>query len=145
VSNRCPRPLAALTAIVFLSIRSSAQTSEVQTLKGELQGDIAANYREYRVELEAVSPRGEVYRADVNAGGGFEFRRVPSDQYQLRVTTLQGDTIQQEIVTVNATAGMLNVHLSPMPGKRPSAPGTVSMVQLRHPTDRKAIQSYAAA
>lgn len=145
MSNRCPRPLAALTAIVFLSIRSSAQTNEVQTLKGEVWSDSAVNYREYRVELETFSPHGEVYRTDMNLDGGFEFRRIPQGQYQLRVTTLQGETIQQELVTVNAPTGVLSVHLAPLTAKRPSAPGTISMTQLRHPPDRKAIQSYAAA
>jgi tetratricopeptide (TPR) repeat protein len=123
----------------------SAQTNVVQTFRGEVQSDSAVDYREYRVELETVGAHGDVYRADVNLAGAFEFRGVPSGQYQLRVTTLLGENVQQEYVTVNATSAMLYVNLAPLRGKRPSAPGTISMMQLRHPPDRKAIQSFAAA
>ena len=52
--------------------------------------------------------------------------------------------VHQELVTVNPQTGPLTVRL-PAPAKKPSAPGTVSMTQLRHPPDRKAFQAFAAA
>jgi tetratricopeptide (TPR) repeat protein len=144
VSNRCPRPLAALAAIVFLSIRSGAQTSEVQTFKGEVRSDSLMNFHDYRIELEEINHHGEIYRTDLNIQGDFEFHRLPAGEYQLRVTTFRGDMIQQEFVSVNSFVGVLRVHLA-LPAKNSSEPGTISMTQLRHPPDRKAIQSYVAA
>ena len=35
-------------------------------------------------------------RADVGSGGGFEFWDVPSGQYEVRVTTLDGNMIHRE-------------------------------------------------
>ena len=143
MSNRCPRPVAALAAIVFLSIPGSAQ-NEIQLLKGELRSESPVNFHDYRVELEEINHHSEIYRADPRLGGEFEFHRLPVGEYQLRVTTLHGDIVEQEFVTVNSMVGMLSVHLSLM-AKSPSASGTISMTQLRHPPDRKAMQSYVAA
>jgi tetratricopeptide (TPR) repeat protein len=144
VSNRCPRPLAALAAIVYLSIPCSAQTNEVPSVKGEVHSDTPVNFRDYRVELEDLNRHGEIYHAELRLDGEFEMRHITAGEYQLRLTTLHGDVVQQDFVTVNSLVPIINVYFRT--GRKPtSAPGTVSITQLRHPPDRKAIQSFAAA
>jgi tetratricopeptide (TPR) repeat protein len=101
------------------------------------------NFRDYRVELEDVTHHADVYRADVAIDGAFEFRHLPAGEFLLRVTALNGDIIHQEFVPVNSHAAQLDVRLRT--GRKPSAPGTISVTQLRHPPDRKAIQACSAA
>ena len=144
MSNRCPRPLAALTAVVCLAISVRAQLNEVPNLKGEVRANTPVNYADYRIELEDLNRHGEIYRVDLRLDGDFELRHVLAGEYQLRVTGQHGDVIQQEFVTINAMLPTISVRLS-LPRKTPSAPGTISMKQLRHPPNPKAIQSFAAA
>ncbi|HEY1497878.1 MAG TPA: tetratricopeptide repeat protein [Candidatus Solibacter sp.] len=113
-------------------------------VRGEVRSEGRVEFRDYRVELADLNHRGDVYRADLSYDGNFEFRRIPAGDYQLFVVTQHGDIVQQEFVTLNPQLTQINVRL-PLTAKRPSAPGTVSMTQLRHPPDRKAFQSFTAA
>lgn len=148
MSNRCLRPLAALGAIVYSIVYSSipchAQPPEVPLVKGELHGESPVDFRAYRIELEDMNHRVGVERADVHLDGAFEFRRVPAGNFLLRVTTLNGNLIQQEFVTLNSQLARISVRLTQPAGNR-SAPGTISLTQLTHPPDRKAVQAFAAA
>ncbi len=145
MSNRCLRPLAALATIVYLSIPCSAQPPfEMPSVRGEVRSEARVDLRDYRVELADLNHRGDVYRADLTYDGNFEFRHIPAGDYQLFVVTQSGDIVQQEFVTLNPQLTQINVRLASTL-KRPSAPGTVSMTQLRHPPERKAFQAFAAA
>jgi tetratricopeptide (TPR) repeat protein len=108
-----------------------------------LHSESAVNFRQYRIELEDVAHHADVFRADIAIDGSFEFRHLPAGEFLLRVTALNGDIIHQEFVPVNSHVGQLDVHLRT--GRKPSAPGTISVTQLRHPPDRKAIQAFSAA
>jgi tetratricopeptide (TPR) repeat protein len=145
VSNRCPRPLAALVAVVFLGLPGSSQSTEISAIvKGELHSDAPVFFPDFRVELAGPNRADETQRADVQFDGTFQLRGIPSGEYTLRVTTLHGETVHQESVTVVPHAGPLTVRLA-MPDKKPSAPGTISVTQLRHPPAPKAFQAVAAA
>ena len=144
MSNRCLRLCTALAAIVYLSVPGSAQMFETSLVKGEVHSDSPLNFYEYRIELQDLNHHGDVYRADLTFDGAFEFRRLPAGDYQLFVATVRGDIIHQEFVTVNPQTAMLNVRLAK--SRKPSAaPGTVSLTQLRHPPDQKAVQAFVAA
>jgi len=51
-------------------------------------------------------------RADVGSGGGFEFSDVPSGHYKLSVTTLNGDMIHHEYVSLNSMTNHISVAAS---------------------------------
>ena len=142
MSNRCLRPLAALATIVYLTLPGRSQPPD-SLIRGELHSELPVNFREYRIELEEVGHRIEIYRADVRYDGTFEFRHLPAGEFLLRVTALNG-VVRQEFVTVNASMPQIDVRLPGREGK-PSAPGTISLTQLRHPPARKALQSFSAA
>uniref|UniRef100_Q027W0 Tetratricopeptide TPR_2 repeat protein n=1 Tax=Solibacter usitatus (strain Ellin6076) TaxID=234267 RepID=Q027W0_SOLUE len=144
MSNRCLRPLAALATIVYLSLPCAAQPFEMPTVRGEVRADSRVDFRDYRIELADLNHRGDVYRADLSFDGSFEFRRIPAGDYQLFVVTQGGDIVHQEFVALNPHLTQISVRLSAT-GKGPLVPGTVSITQLRHPPDRKAFQSFAAA
>jgi hypothetical protein len=144
VSYRCRRPLAALAAIVYLSIPCTAQGNPIPILKGEVHSETPIDFHDYRVEMESMNQHGERYGADLRMDGGFELRNIPAGDYQLRVTTLPGEIVRQEFVSVNSMLSTVSVNLPP--SQRASLKrSTISLTELRHPPDRKAIQSFAAA
>jgi tetratricopeptide (TPR) repeat protein len=145
VRNRCLRHLAALVAIVFLGIPARSQSSSLLTaVKGELHSDAPVPFLDYRVELAGLNRSDDTHRADVQLDGSFHLRDIPSGQYTLRVTTLSGQLVHQEFVAVGPQASPLTVSL-PGSAKQPSAPGTVSMTQLRHSPARKAHRAMVSA
>jgi hypothetical protein len=113
-------------------------------LRGQLQAGPRVLFDGFFVAMEGVTEHHELHRVDVSVGGGFEFHAVPTGEYVLRVTDLHGDTVHQEYVTVQPHMSEITVRM-PEPRPRPSAPGTVSLTQLRHPPDRKAIRAFTAA
>jgi tetratricopeptide (TPR) repeat protein len=132
-------------AVVCLGIPGRSQSAEIAAIvRGELHSDGPVFFPDFRVEMAGPNRANETQRADVHFDGTFQLRGIPSGEYMLRVTTLQGETVHQETVIVTAQAGPLSV-LLPAPDKKPSAPGTISVTQLRHPPARKAFQAVAAA
>jgi tetratricopeptide (TPR) repeat protein len=96
------------------------------------------------VELADMSHFNDMHRVEVQFDGRFHLRDIRAGIYTLRVTTLHGELVHQETVSVVPQTGPLTVRI-PAPANKPSAPGTVSMTQLRHPPARKAFQALAAA
>lgn len=144
MSNRCPRPLAVLVLIVLLGISGWSQSPEVSSLRGELQSDSPISFHEFWVELADASHFGDTHRTDVQFDGSFHVRDIRAGEYMLRVTTLSGELVHQELVTVSAQTGSLTVRLLGL-GRKRSAPGTISVFQLRHPPAQKAVQAVASA
>jgi tetratricopeptide (TPR) repeat protein len=96
------------------------------------------------VELANAMRPGDTHRADVRMDGNFQLSDVASGEYILRVLTLGGEVLHQEPVTVRPNSGILTVRL-PGLAKPSTAPGTISMTQLRHPPARKAFQAVVSA
>jgi tetratricopeptide (TPR) repeat protein len=136
--------MAAFVAIVYLCIPGRSQSTEYPTtLKGELRSEENINLHDYFVELADSARYNEIHRADVQFDGTFQMRDVRSGVYTLRVTTLTGTVIQQDLVNVAPQTGPLIVRLRTL--SKPSAPGTISLTQLRHPPSHKAFQAVASA
>jgi tetratricopeptide (TPR) repeat protein len=132
-------------AIVFLGVPGRSQSTDLPTaVNGELHSEASLPFLDYRVELNSINQSDDTRRAYVRLDGTFHLRDVRSGQYMLRVTTLTGELVHQQFVAVGPQAAPLTVHL-PGSAKQPSAPGTVSMTQLRHPPARKAWQAMCSA
>jgi tetratricopeptide (TPR) repeat protein len=137
--------LAALMAIVSLGFPAWSQTPEtIANVKGELHSDKPVYFPDFWIELGAVDRASDTHRQPVQFDGSFQLRDIRAGQYVLRVTSLNGDPVHQELVNVFPQAGPLNVRL-PGPSQKPSMPGTISVTQLRHPPSRKAFQAVASA
>jgi tetratricopeptide (TPR) repeat protein len=136
--------MAALAIFVYLSISCPAQSPDLQSIKGELRSNSPIDFHDHRIEAREFGVHGEVYRAEPSLDGAFELRHIPTGDYLLLVTSANGDTIQQEFVTVNRATSHLEIRLA-RPAKTLTTPGTVSIAQLQHPPDRKAIQAFFAA
>ncbi len=144
MSNRCARSFAAFATVVCLCVPPFLAGAQLASVRGELKSARAANFREMWVELLDISHRADAHRVDVRADGEFEFRAISPGEYSLRVTNLNGEPIHEQFVTITGYGEPLRVEL---PGAKPlsSAPGTISMKQLRHPPTAKAFQAVAAA
>ena len=112
-------------------------------MKGTLHSDSDAVLHGFVIEMDAVSPRGDTRRADVQGNGNFEIRDVPFGDYTVRITTYQGEPLAQELVSIHDRAAPLELHLPSRPA-RPTG-GTVSMNELRHPPPHKAVEAAIAA
>jgi tetratricopeptide (TPR) repeat protein len=94
--------------------------------------------------MEDVVSHAQVHRVDIALDGAFEFRGVPAGEYLLRITNMDGETLFQQFATVHEHMDELHVSL-PDSGQTESKPGKVSLTQLLHPPDKKAVQAFHAA
>ena len=144
MSNRCPRPLAALVAILLSGHSRPVAIHRTFHTEEKLRSDAPVSLHDYWLELTDVSHSNEVHRVDVGFDGSFQLHDIPSGVYTLRVNALNGGLVHQELVTVPPQTGNLTVRL-PELARIPSAAGTISVTQLRHPPARKAIQAMVSA
>jgi len=94
--------------------------------------------------LVDVLHRVPAARVDVPPDGAFEIRNVPSGEYTLIVTTLQGDVVHRQFLTVTATTDRVEVRMPAEQANRPGAK-TISLKQLLHPPTKKAFDSFVQA
>lgn len=132
-----------LCALLFLLSAGYGQ-SVALNVRGELLSNTPRLFSEYAVEMVDTTHRGATVRTEVRVDGVFEFRNLPTGEYSLTVTTLQGDPVHHEFVSLGAQTGPMEVRLPDAPPKRPGATA-ISVKQLLHPPTRKAFQSFVAA
>src|SRR5258708_30857272 len=121
-----------------LCAERQSDSHEIISLRGE-------------VEASGVSGSGLVVvlaashevdrQADVGSGGGFEFRDVPPGQYKLSLTTLNGDMIHHEYVSLNSMTNNISVRLPEQKVERPAS-GTGSAARLRHEIPSEARKEF---
>src|SRR5438128_2335088 len=102
------------------------------TVKGELRSGTPRMYSEYMVELQEPTQRGASVKAEVRNDGGFEVRHIQPGEYFLVVTTLTGEPVHTQSVSLTPQTGPIDVRLPDVPVNRPGA-RTVSVKQLLHP------------
>jgi tetratricopeptide (TPR) repeat protein len=95
------------------------------------------------VQLQDPTHRSSFSRVEVRNDGVFEIHNVPAGEYTVEVTTLHGDVVLEQPVSINTQSG-LEVRFPDQPVKHPGA-HTISLKQLLHPPTRKAVHSFAAA
>jgi tetratricopeptide (TPR) repeat protein len=141
--HKCARPLATLAAMLCLWVPGYSEETGF-TVKGELQSGTARFYSEYLVELVDTLHRTSTNTVEVGATGYFEIRKVAAGDYTLTVTTLRGDVVHRQLVSVTSSNSgpivVRMIELAERPGK-----GTISMKQLLHPPTKKAFKSFVEA
>jgi len=145
VSNKCLRLAAAMMGVVCSVLPAGAQSVENRvTVRGEIRVDGGGSLTGLHVELSPLDHRGEVASSEVQLDGGFSFHNTPLGTYNLFVRTFDGGVVYRDLVSVLQQMTTLTVNLRP-PTSAAGAPGTVSIKQLLHPPDRKALQALATA
>lgn len=127
----CARPVFEVTA-------GHAQNAEV-TLRGRLTSGMPRLFSEYAVELLDSSHRMRPVRADVRSNGVFELGGTRQGEYTLSITTMRGEAVHQQSVTIEPMSRPIEIRMPHAPPNRPGAK-TVSVKQLMQPLNRKAFQ-----
>ncbi len=129
-------------AVFLLAGSLTAQDWQTSDVKGELQSDQTVLFHGYVIELKGIT-RHESWQADVMSDGSFTLREIPGGDYVLRVTTYQGGTVKEELVSVREHTAHLEVKLPREEHTEPGGP--VSVRELQHPPSAKAIQAAVRA
>ena len=140
--NEIARPLAVLAAVSLNAILSFAQPNELVVWKGELHSDSQRLFSGYTVEL-VDSRHSTTASANVQPDGTFEFRRVTGGEYELLVSNGRGQELYRSYVRTG-DPGDIEVKMPEVKTERPPS-GGVSVSQLLHPPDRKAVACAMAA
>jgi tetratricopeptide (TPR) repeat protein len=82
-------------------------------------------------------------RLDVSLHGDFTARSLPFGDYMARVTTLHGDTVSQQLISITQPVAVVDLRLPPRPAMPTGA--TVSARELRNPPRRQAVDLSEAA
>lgn len=144
MSKVCLRPMAAFVAFVYLGVSAWSQSLDTFVIRGEIRSDQPTGLHDHWVELIGLDRTNDTARVDVQFDGAFQIRNVRPGTYTLRVTSLDGSLVHQEMVTIVPQNGILTVRL-PAAKREPLTPGTVSITQLQHPPARKAFQAVLSA
>jgi hypothetical protein len=118
--------------------------SDVPVLRGRVVMPARESAHGLFVGMEEMVTHTQVHRVDLTMDGGFEFRGVPTGEYVLLVTNVHGDAVFQQFVTVHEHMDELRVAL-PESVNGPSKAGKVSVTQLLHPPDKKAVRAFHTA
>ena len=143
--KKCTRTLSLLSVIVFIGL-SSSMAAGISVARGQLYPPAHGLIQGLFVIVEDVSTHREIAQADVRGDGSFEFRDVLPGDYALRVTDGFGGTVCQQFVTINNQMPSLEVR---WPERESHGAGagaaTVSVKQLMHPPDKKAVRAFESA
>jgi tetratricopeptide (TPR) repeat protein len=144
--NACVRLLTGLAGVLCFGLWTPGFSQPVDfTVKGELRSEEPRHYSEYVVQLVDPLHRNSFSRIDVRNDGSFEVRNVPPGDYMMIVSTLAGQSVLEQTVSVNPYSGPLTVRIPSTSGKTQPGAHTISMKQLLHPPSKRAFHSFVEA
>jgi tetratricopeptide (TPR) repeat protein len=131
-------------SILITILVCAATMAQHVALSGEVAHDGPVLRDDLMVELYDQLRHTIIGRAPVASQGRFDLGPVPPGNYQLRITTMRGEPLSSEFITVGGHSGPLLVRLPDSPRARPAA-GTVSAARLAHRVPRKAEKEFRRA
>jgi hypothetical protein len=144
--NTCVRTLSLLWLSVFMALSRSMAAENVAVLHGQLRPPAPELVQGLFVIVEERSTHTEISRVDARIDGSFDFHEIPSGDYTFRVIDGFGQTVCQQIAIIEKHMPPLEIHL---PEREPhdarGGAGTVSVRQLMHPPDKKAVRAFESA
>ena len=137
------RLLAAL--VVSLSASGLAWPQDlIRDIQGELTTQPGQSLYGYTVTLVDMRSRGEIDRADVDAFGYFTLHGGDFREYMVRVRDGNNSVVREEFLSSGSHTGPVRINIIPAHSSQPAGK-TVSVTQLRHPPDKKAVKAFYAA
>jgi len=137
--------LSLLLAILF-GVAAPMAAAEIPLVRGRVR---SANHEVVEglfVSMEGASSHLRTGQADIRIDGSFEFREIPTGDYTLRVTDGSGQTVCQEYVTVREPVAEFEIRLPERESdRRATQAATVSLNELMHPPDKKALRAFQSA
>jgi len=95
----------------------------------------------YSASLERIQDRRSIRSEALPADGVWRFRDVPYGEYRLTIRSSDGALVHEQWITVISQTSTIMLSL-PVKMTSLSVPGTVSVGQLLHPIDKKALKSF---
>src|SRR5882762_3713001 len=129
-----------VSLLLFMASLCPAET--VHLVRGRVQSEIAHLGSDMLAELENLDRRGPANHSQVGGDGSFEFRDVATGRHALRITTLYGDIICEQMVDVFNYGTELSIRLPKRDSERPGS-GTISVRELLRPVPQKAMRAFA--
>jgi len=127
-----------LTLLVSLAPRAEAQFTRENRIS--VYGQVESGRCDGLIAV--LSARGELdNRTDIGSNGDFQFPDLPAGMYELTVTTLNGDVIYRQQVSLSSMMNRISVRLPAQNEEQPGA-GTVSARQLLYKVPSKALKEF---
>ncbi|MEO8593218.1 MAG: tetratricopeptide repeat protein [Candidatus Solibacter sp.] len=133
-----------LLAMVF-SVLSPLAATQVPIMRGRLNAPAGEPVGGLVVNMEGIATHIRTQEVEVRLDGTFEMRDVPMGDYWLFVGDGAGLTYCQQLVTIDEHAPELEVRLPERNFTRATGRATVSLRELAHPPQKKAVQAYQNA
>lgn len=96
---------------------------------------------EYLAAIERFQDRRPIRSEALPTDGVWRFREVPYGEYRVTIRSSDGAPVYEQMITVNSQTSTVMLNL-PVKMASLSVSGTVSVGQLLHPIDRKALKSF---
>jgi tetratricopeptide (TPR) repeat protein len=142
VKHSYARFAAVLGMIVSAAPAARPQTPELSVWKIDVQSAAGESLSRYTAEIyDRLHQRTD--SANIGLDNSFEFRQVPCGEYLLVVRDARGEAVHQEFVSAGGSQ-RASIQLPKKKAAQPPA-GPVSVMELRHPPARKAVQAAFAA
>jgi Tfp pilus assembly protein PilF len=100
---------------------SSLAASSRHALRGEIVADGFVRLQDLMVEL-VTDGTHNTERSYVSATGAFEFRNVETGIHRLRVTSIHGELIREDVVQVGGDPSPLTIRIRGAQSSRPAGP-----------------------
>ncbi|WP_321477112.1 hypothetical protein [uncultured Paludibaculum sp.] len=133
-----------LLLYLLLAVSLHAQFREMQyQMEGTLVSENGIPDRLQVTAVELTSPLSQT-TTHVSSDGSFEFRSLASGNYEVRLTTLQGEVLAKQLVTVPSMT-TVRFDLSRITGGSARNAGPVSYYRLAHQIPGKALKLWQKA
>jgi len=146
--NTCVRTLSLLWIGVLMAVPSAMASENAPVVHGQLRPPKPQLIQGLFVIVEERATHAEISRTDAHIDGGFDFHEIPSGEYTLRVIDGFGQTVCQQFVVIEKHMPPLEIQLpegEPYDTGRGAGAATVSIRQLMHPPDKKAVRAFETA
>ena len=135
-----------LILTILVGALSPLAADEVPVVRGRINMANHDAIQGLYVSVEDASTHARTAQADVRIDGSFEFRGISTGEYMLCVTDGRRQTVWQQAVTIQPPMPDVDVRL---PDREPIGAGgrtmTVSLTELMHPPNKKAVQAFRSA
>jgi tetratricopeptide (TPR) repeat protein len=134
-----------LVAGLFCAL-SQLAASEVPIVRGKINTPNHDVVQGLYVSLEDATTHARTAHVDVRIDGSFEFRGLSTGDYTLHVTDDSGQPVWEQPVTIQMPMPEVEVRLPDREsGRGSSKASTVSLTELAHPPDKKAVKAFQSA
>jgi tetratricopeptide (TPR) repeat protein len=139
--KRFLHPLIAVLTIVGVAGPAQSQDGQLSELQIEVIGGGEGLRPTYTAELQRLQYHQKFGSAELPPDGAWRFRDVPYGEYTLTIVDGSGAAIYEQGVSVGPRTSRMMVRLPEKDTSR-TVSGTVSLLQLRNPIRKKALQFF---